>query len=90
MNRWTDNYFYYGIFFIAVFSVLALDLNLEGFRCLSTLSKDDHLDPLNLSIRELEWNCFIVTNSYVYSVFGIIIGGILLFIWYRRSVRRSQ
>jgi hypothetical protein len=33
----------------------------------------------------LEWNCFLVTNSYVYSLFGIAIGGILLFIWFRKS-----
>ena len=86
---WGDSYFYYGIFFIAIFSVLALDLNSEGFRCLSILSQEDArlTDP---SLRVLEWNCFIVTNSYVYSLFGIAIGGVLLFIWYRKSVNQGQ
>ena len=85
---WENNYFYYGIFFLAVFSVVALDLNSEGFRCLSILSQEDApiTDP---SLRSLEWNCFIVTNSYVYSLFGIAIGGILIFIWYRKSFNQG-
>lgn len=85
--QWGDGYCYYGLFFIAIFSVLALDLNSEGFRCLSILSQLDAplRDP---SLRVLEWNCFLVTNSYVYSLFGIAIGGILLFIWYRKSANQ--
>ncbi|MGB8640787.1 MAG: hypothetical protein WCD28_00750, partial [Nitrososphaeraceae archaeon] len=63
------------------------DLNSEGFRCLSILNQQDAQlrDP---SLRVLEWNCFLVTNSYVYSLFGIAIGGILLFIWYRKSIHQ--
>jgi len=33
---------------------------------------------------ELRKHCFIVTNLYVYSLFGIIIGFILIAIWYSR------
>ena len=86
---WGDNYFYYGMFFIAVFSVLALDLNSEGFRCLSVLSQEGQnlTDP---SIRILEWNCFVVTNSYVYSLFGIAIGGVLLLFWFRKNIKHGR
>jgi hypothetical protein len=82
-----SNYFYFGLFFIALFSVLALDLNSEGFKCLSMLSQQDQSSP-TLTLRELEWNCFVITNSYVYSLFGIAIGGILIFIWYRKSMHQ--
>ena len=89
MPLWGDRFFYYGIFFIAVFSVLASDLNSEGFRCLSILNQEEArlTDPY---LRMLEWNCFIVTNSYVYSLFGIAIGGILLFVWYRKGVSQGR
>jgi hypothetical protein len=87
--RWGDGYCYYGLFLIAIFSVLALDLNSEGFECLSILSQQDAQlrDP---SLRGLEWNCFLVTNSYVYSLFGIAIGAILLFLWYRRGLNQGK
>lgn len=87
MNLSKDNYFYFGLLFIAIFSVLALDLNSEGFKCLSILNQEDQLSSTS-NLIELEWTCFIVTNSYVYSLFGIVIGGILLFIGYRRSMNR--
>ena len=86
---WVDNYFYYGIFFIAVFSVLALDLNSEGFRCLSVLNQEGQ-NLTNPSLRMLEWNCFVVTNSYVYSLFGIAIGGVLLLYWFRKNIKHGQ
>jgi hypothetical protein len=31
-------------------------------------------------LEEMESNCFIITNSYVYSVYGIIMGIILIII----------
>ena len=83
---WADGLFYYGLFFIALFSVLALNLNYEGFRCLSILSRIELPAP-DPSIRLLEWNCFLVTNSYVFCLFGVIIGGILLVIWFRKCVK---
>ena len=36
---------------------------------------------------ELRKHCFLVTNLYVYSLFGIIIGFIVLVIWYTRYKR---
>lgn len=33
---------------------------------------------------ELRKHCFLVTNLYVYSLFGIVIGFIILVIWYTR------
>ena len=86
---WENSLFYYGIFFMAIFSVLALDLNIEGFRCLSILNQEE-IELTDSSFRGLEWNCFLVTNSYVYSLFGIGIGAILLFIWYRKEFNQSR
>jgi hypothetical protein len=36
----------------------------------------------------LQRNCFIITNSYVFSIFGIIIGIIILIVgyWKKRTV----
>jgi predicted PurR-regulated permease PerM len=44
---------------------------------------------------ELRKHCFLVTNLYVYSLFGVIIGFIVLVIWYTRykqiwTVRRRH
>jgi hypothetical protein len=44
---------------------------------------------------ELRKHCFLVTNLYVYSLFGVIIGFIVLIIWYTRykqiwTVRRRH
>jgi hypothetical protein len=86
---WGNSLFYYGIFFIAIFFVLALDLNSEGFRCLSILNQED-VQLTDPSLRGLEWYCFLVTNSYVYSLFGIAIGAILLFLWYRKGLNQGN
>jgi hypothetical protein len=43
-----------------------------------------------MSGRELEQataNCFVITNSYVYSLFGLVAGVILVAVW---AVKRSQ
>lgn len=86
---WENSLFYYGTFFIAIFSVLALDLNIEGFRCLSILNQEG-IELTDSTFRGVEWNCFLVTNSYVYSLFGIGIGVILLFLWYRKGLKQSR
>ena len=41
------------------------------------------------SIESLEMNCFIVTNSYVYSIFGIIIGIILISVYFFKIKKRK-
>jgi hypothetical protein len=30
----------------------------------------------------LKGNCFFITNSYVYSLFGLIIGALIIVVWY--------
>ena len=67
--------------------VSAVYLDLEGFDCLSKLSKVQRSEVIVENLPDLERNCFIITNSYVYSLFGVIIGVILIVIWYTRYRR---
>ena len=46
--------------------------------------KDSEARLTDPYLKMLEWNCFLVTNSYVYSLFRIAIGGIMLFVWIGR------
>jgi hypothetical protein len=59
--------------------VVAIYLNFQSVKCLSDLVQVDRsvLTPERL---EMERNCSIITNSYVYSVYGIIVGIILVVI----------
>ena len=76
-----------GVLLVVVAGLLAVYLNIEGFNCLSKLSREESA-LLTENLQELERNCFIITNSYVYALFGVVIGIILIFIWYNRHRKR--
>jgi hypothetical protein len=71
-------------------AVSAVYLEVEGFNCLSKLSKLQRSEVIVENLPDLEQNCFIITNSYVYSLFGVIIGVILIVIWYTRYRRWTR
>jgi hypothetical protein len=73
-------YIYVGTIMLAASGAVAIYLNFQGIRCLSDLVQVDRsvLDPERLE--EMERNCSIITNSYVYSLYGVIIGIALIII----------
>jgi hypothetical protein len=71
---------------------------MEGSSCISKINStlNDQIEKSDKGIQrnqteqeisetyELRRNCFIITNLYVYSLFGVIIGGIILVVWYTK------
>ncbi|AIF83624.1 hypothetical protein NTE_01561 [Candidatus Nitrososphaera evergladensis SR1] len=74
-----------GIALVAVGGGLALFLNFQGYSCLSQLARIDRSTYPPAALDELERNCFIVTNSYVYSLFAVVAGAIVLAVGYKKS-----
>jgi heme/copper-type cytochrome/quinol oxidase subunit 2 len=44
---------------------------------------DQVISPQRLD--EMERDCFIVTNSYVYSLFGVVAGIIMIIVWFAKK-----
>ncbi|HEV3432786.1 MAG TPA: hypothetical protein VG098_02230 [Nitrososphaera sp.] len=73
-------YIYVGAITLAASGGAAIYLNFQGVKCLSDLVQDDRSILTAEQLEEMERNCFIITNSYVYSIYGIIVGIILIII----------
>lgn len=71
---------YIGALTLAASGTAAIYLNFQGIRCLSELAQVDRTIFSAERLEEMEINCLIITNSYVYSVYGVIIGVILIVI----------
>lgn len=69
---------YIGAITLAASGATALYLNFQGMKCLSDLAQSDRTILSADRLEEMERNCFIITNSYVYSIYGIIVGVILV------------
>ena len=64
--------------------------NSSGFSSLDEHQQEQDRQLQDIMLQqsyELRKHCFLVTNLYVYSLFGIIIGFIVLAIWYTRYKR---
>jgi hypothetical protein len=64
--------------------------NNTGFSRLDQLQQEQNRQQQDAMLQqsyELRKHCFLVTNLYVYSLFGVIIGFIVLIIWYTRYKR---
>lgn len=70
---------------VALSGSAAIVLNVLGAACLTQLARIDRSSIMTESVDELERNCFIITNSYVYSLFGVVAGAILLVYWYKKN-----
>ncbi|MEW5840464.1 hypothetical protein [Nitrososphaera sp.] len=92
-----------GIVMLAAGSSLAVVLNVQGAACLTQLARLDSGDgggggssmppsPATAAAGrdELERNCFIVTNSYTYSLFAAVIGAVLVAYHYYRKDRDKK
>jgi hypothetical protein len=71
---------YIGAITLAASGATALYLNSQGIKCLSDLAQVDRTLFTSDRLEEMERNCFMITNSYVYSVYGVIVGIILILI----------
>ena len=71
---------YIGAITLAASGATALYLNFQGMKCLSDLAQVDRTIFSAEHLEEMECNCSIITNSYVYSVYGSIVGVILIVI----------
>jgi hypothetical protein len=69
---------YTGAIMLAVSGALAIYLNFQGFRCLSDLALVDRSVTTPGQLEKMERNCSIVTNSYVYSIYGVVAGIVLV------------
>ena len=83
-------YIYIGAITLAASGAIAIYLNFQGFRCLSDLAQVDTSILTAEHLEEMERNCAIITNSYVYSIYGIIIGIILIVIGVIKSGKKMH
>lgn len=90
-------YYTIGSFILIISTILSIYLYFQSFNCLTELSQyynsQDEIDNQNNTIIDqpisnMQRNCFIITNSYVFSLFGVIIGIIIIIIgfWKRKWI----
>ncbi|MCI0561231.1 MAG: hypothetical protein MN733_22320 [Nitrososphaera sp.] len=83
-GRPSYTYLHAGIVILTISGAFSLYLNFEGVRCLTAINTAGGVLS-EQALEELERNCFIITNSYVYSLFGVVAGVVLIAIWVRRK-----
>jgi hypothetical protein len=82
-------YLYSGVVALAVSGTAAIYLNFEGMRCLNEMSTTENLQSQQ-ALESASANCFVITNSYVYALFGVVVGIILLAMWvFKRNRDRN-
>ena len=74
-----------GAMVLTVSGAIAIYLNFQGYRCLSDLARIDSSVLTPRQLEEMENNCSIITNSYVYSIYGVIAGIVLVIMGYVRK-----
>ncbi|MEP0824097.1 MAG: hypothetical protein HRF40_01275 [Nitrososphaera sp.] len=81
-------YLYVGIIIVVVSGSMAVYLNFQGVTCLTDLARIDQSVVPPDQVADLEASCAVVTNSYVYSIYAVATGAILVisgFVKKRRS-----
>jgi hypothetical protein len=76
---------YIGAMILAVSGAIAIYLNFQGARCLSDLALVDRSVTTPGQLQEMERNCSIVTNSYVYSTYGVAAGIVLIVVGFMKK-----
>ena len=85
----TAKYLYIGAITLAASGAVAIYLNFQAVKCLSDLAQVDRSVVTLEHLEEMEENCSIITNSYVYSVYGVIVGITLIIIGFVKK-RKSM
>ena len=71
-------YLHFGIIMLVASAAISIYLNFQGAKCLTDIARlDRSIVPAEL-VDDLERNCAITTNSYVYSIYGIVAGIVLV------------
>jgi hypothetical protein len=83
-------YLQVGIITLGISGAAAIFLNFQGYACLSDLARTDRSVITPEDVSKLERNCFIITNSYVYSLFGVVIGIVLIVFWYAKKKKSKD
>ena len=89
----TNIYYTVGSCILIISAILSIYLNFQSFNCLTKLSEyynsQIRSDSQNNIFIDLQRNCFIITNSYVFAVFGVIIGIIIIIIghWKKKKIK---
>ncbi len=87
-----NRYYTVGSCILLISAILSIYLNFQSFNCLTKLSEyynsQIRTDSQNNIFIDLQRNCFIITNSYVFAVFGVVIGIIVIIIghWKKRKL----
>jgi len=85
-----QKYLYIGAVIVAASSAIVTYLNFQGARCLSVLAElDRSVVPPDLA-EELERNCAITTNSYVYSLYGVVAGIVLVMMGFMKRKNNAS
>ena len=71
-------YVYTGAIMLAVSGAAAIYLNFQSYKCLNDLRTADRSIIMPGQLEEMDRNCSITTNSYVYSVYAVVVGIIVL------------
>jgi hypothetical protein len=80
-----SKYLYVGIIILTVSGAAAIYLNFKGVRCLSDLAQIDRsIVPPEL-LKDMERNCAAVTNSYVYCVYAVVAGFVLVVVGFMKK-----
>jgi hypothetical protein len=82
-----NKYLKIGLLLLVASGIIAIYLNNEGFNCLSKLNRKEEISSFHEdeTLEGLASYCFFITNSYVYSLFGIAIGAITIIVWYYKN-----
>ncbi len=87
-----NRYYTVGSCILLISAILSIYLNFQSFNCLTKLSEyynsQIRTDSQNNIFIDLQRNCFIITNPYVFAVFGVVIGIIVIIIghWKKRKL----
>jgi hypothetical protein len=88
-----NRYLKVGLILVIASAIMVIYLNNEGVKCLSEISRRQNTGLENdKQLEQLRGTCFFITNSYFYSLFGLIIGSMIIIVWYSkyRNVWRSK
>jgi hypothetical protein len=88
-----NRYLKIGLILLIASAVMAIYLNNEGINCLSELGRIRNMSlDSSQELEQLKGYCFFITNAYVYSLFGLIIGSLIIIVWYSkyRNVWRTK
>jgi hypothetical protein len=81
---------YIGAITLAASGAAAIYLNFQSIRCMSDLAQVDRTIFSAERLEEMERDCSIITNSYVYSVYGVIVGIMLIVIALAKKKKKKK